>query len=61
MLAFIEHFTFVCAFIEKGEVSRLEKINQYLHEELSQAKSTNQNLTKTLEDNQNENSVHKKH
>ncbi|XP_016894037.1 CDK5 regulatory subunit-associated protein 2 isoform X2 [Cynoglossus semilaevis] len=40
----------------QGEVSRLEKINQYLHEELSQAKSTNQNLTKTLEDNQNQNS-----
>lgn len=43
---------------KKSEVSRLESVNKLLTEELTQAKSTNENLTKTLEDTQSQNKVH---
>lgn len=37
----------------------MESCNKLLTEELTQAKSTNENLTKTLEDTQNQNKVHR--
>lgn len=44
---------------KQSEISRLESCNKLLTEELTQAKSTNETLAKTLEDTQDQNKVHK--
>lgn len=43
---------------KKSDINRLESGNRLLAEELTQAKITNENMTKTLEDAQNQNKVH---
>lgn len=45
-------------FAQKSEINRLQSCNKMLTEELTQAKTTNENLTKTVEDIQNQNKVH---
>lgn len=44
---------------KQSEVSRLESYNKLLTEELTQAKSTSESLTRTLEDSQSQNKVHR--
>lgn len=53
---------FVCCpgfALKQSEVSRLESYNKLLTEELTQAKSTSESLTRTLEDSQSQNKVHR--
>lgn len=44
---------------QQSEISRLELCNKLLTEELAQAKTTAESLTKTLEDTQDQNQVRK--
>lgn len=44
---------------KKSEIHRLESCTKQLTEELTQAKITNENLGKTLEDAQNQNKVYR--
>lgn len=52
-------FDVISGFVSKqSEISRLESCKKLLTEELTQAKSTTESLTKTLEDTQDQNKVH---